>query len=232
MNNDNQNEFLQKLEYACTLCLCLRLKDYKLLETNNEIKGIQKQVEYKANKICKFVIVAILIIVLAIFIFNNKYELLNFIKQSYFPIKYNLVSSFKKIGLILILVGKIILVIILLVAGIIILRHIVPFISDVISRLILFIFKHANSNKKNNINMLYENISKIENEINLLKTLLDDSILANYYKEHISDIKIENGSINLVTFAKVTKIYEIDTLLFAFNKSKNDKINWDFSFNK
>lgn len=77
-----------------------------------------------------------------------------------------------------------------------------------------------------------DKINNIEIKINDLKTKLDHSILANYYKEHISDIKIENGSINLVTFAKVMKIYEIDTLLFAFNKSKNDEINWNFSFNK
>lgn len=62
--------------------------------------------------------------------------------------------------------------------------------------------------------MLYENISKIENEINLLKTLLDDSILASYYKQHINDIEIENGNINFVSFAKLTKIYEIDIICF------------------
>lgn len=88
------------------------------------------------------------------------------------------------------------------------------------------------NNRRSEQTAISDKINFIESKINDLKTKLDHSILANYYKEHTSDIKIENGSINLVTFAKVTKIYEIDTLLFAFNKSKNDKINWDFSFNK
>lgn len=295
MYNDNKQNFLDNLNYACGLCIDYKNKIQELseleeeeLRIENDLKKIEKifniklneifsrnshtnqklkmalferinKINKRVNKVYHCLILLAFIIILIVCIFPIAKDS---VKKSYFPIKYDLVSSFDSIECILQIVVKIILFVLFFAVCVLLSYFVAKLVALVISKIIMFIYTHsfiykkyeqriqdiidsnnhdtmklhndnldfrdAEKKNKNEEKMSNHNkIKQLKSYINDLENKLNNSILSCEYVNYRDIVNIgDNGNYNLVGFAMLTQIYDLDPLLFAYNNFSGEDLNF------
>lgn len=217
------------------------------------------KINKRVIKVCHCLILLYFIIISIVCIFPIAKDS---VKKSYFPIKYDLVSSFDSIECILQIVAKIILFVLFFTVCILLSYFVAKLVALVISKIIMFIYTHSfiykkyeqriqdiiDSNNHDTMKLHNDNLDfrdaekknkneeKISNQnkiqqlksyINDLENKLNNSILSFEYNNYRDIINIgDNGNYNLVGFAKLTQIYDLDPLLFAYNNFSGEDLNF------